>query len=78
MAKGSGGPSWSFGAFFAFWASTESEATVKKSCKTAKATARATTKARAASKKPVIASRKSCSATGTGLSHYILTDRKAK
>jgi len=29
-------------------------------------------------KKSVIASRKSCSATGTGLSHYILTDRKAK
>ena len=29
-------------------------------------------------KKAVIASRKSCSPTGTGLSHYILTDRKAK
>lgn len=29
-------------------------------------------------KKDVIASRKSCSARGTGLSHYILTDRKAK
>ena len=29
-------------------------------------------------KKTVIASRKSCSTTGTGLSHYILTDRKAK
>jgi modified peptide precursor CbpA len=29
-------------------------------------------------KKTVIASRKSCTATGTGLSHYILTDRKAK
>lgn len=29
-------------------------------------------------KKSVIASRKSCSATGTGLSHYILSDRKAK
>ncbi|HEX9398905.1 MAG TPA: modified peptide precursor CbpA [Anaeromyxobacter sp.] len=29
-------------------------------------------------KKNVIASRKSCSATGTGLSHYILTDRKGK
>jgi modified peptide precursor CbpA len=29
-------------------------------------------------KSSVIASRKSCSATGTGLSHYILTDRKAK
>jgi modified peptide precursor CbpA len=29
-------------------------------------------------KKSVIASRKSCSATGTGLSHYILTDRKTK
>jgi modified peptide precursor CbpA len=29
-------------------------------------------------KKSAIASRKSCSATGTGLSHYILTDRKAK
>lgn len=29
-------------------------------------------------KKSVIASRKSCSATGTGLSHYILADRKAK
>lgn len=29
-------------------------------------------------KKAIIASRKSCNATGTGLSHYILTDRKAK
>jgi modified peptide precursor CbpA len=27
---------------------------------------------------PVIAYRKSCKATGTGLSHYILADRKAK
>ena len=29
-------------------------------------------------KKPVIAYRKKCQATGTGLSHYILMDRKAK
>ncbi len=29
-------------------------------------------------KKSVIAKRKSCKATGTGLSHYILMDRKAK
>ena len=29
-------------------------------------------------KKTVIASRKSCSATGTGLSHYILTGKKTK
>ncbi len=29
-------------------------------------------------KKAVIASRKSCQATGTGLSHYLFTDRKAK
>jgi modified peptide precursor CbpA len=29
-------------------------------------------------KKTVIASRKSCKAAGTGLSHYILADRKAK
>ena len=29
-------------------------------------------------KKAVIAYRKSCKATGTGLSHYILMDRKAK
>jgi len=29
-------------------------------------------------KKSVIASRKSCSAKGTGLSHYILMDEKAK
>ena len=29
-------------------------------------------------KKGVIASRKSCKASGTGLSHYVLTDRKAK
>ena len=29
-------------------------------------------------KKDVIASRKSCDASGTGLSHYILMDRKAK
>jgi modified peptide precursor CbpA len=42
---------------------------VKKSCKP--------TKTKAA-KKSVIASRKSCTAKGTGLSHYILTDRKAK
>jgi len=30
------------------------------------------------SKKAVIAYRKRCKATGTGLSHYILMDRKAK
>ncbi|HOD82603.1 MAG: hypothetical protein BWX88_03871 [Planctomycetes bacterium ADurb.Bin126] len=30
------------------------------------------------SKKVVIAVRKSCKARGTGLSHYILMDRKAK
>ena len=30
------------------------------------------------SKKVVIASRKSCKARGTGLSHYILMDRKAR
>jgi modified peptide precursor CbpA len=30
------------------------------------------------SSKKVIAYRKSCTATGTGLSHYILMDRKAK
>jgi len=29
-------------------------------------------------KKDVIASRKSCDASGTGLSHYILMDRKSK
>ena len=29
-------------------------------------------------KKDVIASRKSCKADGTGLSHYILMDRKKK
>jgi modified peptide precursor CbpA len=29
-------------------------------------------------KKDVIAHRKSCAAKGTGLSHYILVDRKAK
>ncbi|HTP49897.1 MAG TPA: modified peptide precursor CbpA [Anaeromyxobacteraceae bacterium] len=29
-------------------------------------------------KKSIIASRKSCSASGTGLSHYILTHRKVK
>jgi modified peptide precursor CbpA len=29
-------------------------------------------------RKDVIAYRKSCAATGTGLSHYILMDRKAK
>ncbi len=29
-------------------------------------------------KKDVIASRKSCDASGTGLSHYILMDKKAK
>ena len=29
-------------------------------------------------KKEVIAHRKSCDASGTGLSHYILMDRKAK
>jgi len=31
-----------------------------------------------ASKKDVIATRRSCDASGTGLSHYILMDRKAK
>ena len=31
-----------------------------------------------AEKKPVIAYRKKCQARGTGLSHYILMDRKAK
>lgn len=30
------------------------------------------------SKKAVIAYRKSCKAIGTGLSHYILMDKKAK
>ena len=30
------------------------------------------------SKKDVIAYRKTCKATGTGLSHYILMDKKAK
>lgn len=30
------------------------------------------------SQKKVIAIRKSCSADGTGLSHYILMDKKAK
>jgi modified peptide precursor CbpA len=29
-------------------------------------------------KKDVIASRKACDASGTGLSHYILMDKKAK
>ena len=72
MAKGSGGPSWSFGAFFVFRPTTESEANVSKACKP-KGAGKAKT-----AKKGVIASRKSCSATGTGLSHYILTDRKAK
>jgi modified peptide precursor CbpA len=71
MAKGSGGPSWSFGALFVFRPSTESEANVSK-CKTKDAGKMKPVK------KSVIASRKSCSATGTGLSHYILTDRKAK
>lgn len=28
--------------------------------------------------KPVIASRKSCNAAGTGLSHYILMDKKGQ
>ena len=31
-----------------------------------------------AAKKAVIAYRKTCKATGTGLSHYILMDKKAK
>ena len=73
MAKGSGGPVFgSFGALFVFRPSTESEANVSKASKTKREG-----KARSA-KKTVIASRKSCSATGTGLSHYTLTDRKAK
>ena len=57
---------------FFFRPSTESEASVSKERKVKGA---GKTKA---VKKSVIASRKSCSATGTGLSHYILTDRKAK
>jgi modified peptide precursor CbpA len=55
-----------------FRPSTESEANVTKVSKTKRAG-----KAKPA-KKTVIASRKSCRTTGTGLSHYILTDRKAK
>lgn len=34
--------------------------------------------AKKSAKKSVIASRKSCDATGTGLSHYILTNEKVK
>jgi modified peptide precursor CbpA len=71
MAKGSGGPSWSFGVLSFFRPSTESEANMSKSKTTGAGKARP-------AKKSVIASRKSCSATGTGLSHYILADRKAK
>ncbi len=66
------------GSFRVFRDLHEGEANVKKTCKTTCKVAKATTKAKAA-RKSVIASRKSCSATGTGLSHYyILTDRKAK
>lgn len=36
------------------------------------------TKMNSAAKKTVIAYRKKCQAKGTGLSHYILMDRKAK
>jgi modified peptide precursor CbpA len=35
-------------------------------------------KAKAEPKKEVIASRKSCKATGTGLSHYVMMDAKRK
>jgi modified peptide precursor CbpA len=38
----------------------------------------AMTKAERKSKKDVIATRKTCKADGTGLSHYILMDKKAK
>ncbi len=34
-------------------------------------------KAKETKKKSVIASRKSCSPDGTGLSHYVLMDKKA-
>jgi len=72
MAKGSGGPSWSFGALFRFAPRTKSEAIVRKTCKS-----KGVEKTKTA-KKSIIASRKSCSASGTGLSHYILTHRKVK
>jgi modified peptide precursor CbpA len=36
------------------------------------------TKQKKNTKKPVIAYRKKCQAKGTGLSHYILADKKSK
>ncbi|NQT85603.1 modified peptide precursor CbpA [bacterium] len=36
------------------------------------------TSKKSSEKKDVIASRKACDAAGTGLSHYILMDRKKK
>jgi len=69
MAKGSGGPSWSFGAFFRC-RHGRTEPNVSKTGKK--------NGAKKAAKKTVIASRKSCKATGTGLSHYVLMDPKAK
>lgn len=66
MVKGSGGPSWSFGALLHCRHPQNEESNVKKTGK------------KKGAKKTVIASRKSCKAAGTGLSHYILMDKKAK
>jgi modified peptide precursor CbpA len=68
MAKGSGGPFWPPGPCVHLEISEER--TVKKAS-AKKGQGKGTTKA-------VIASRRSCKAKGTGLSHYVLMDRKAK
>jgi len=63
MVKDSDGRWASVGILFLLFSTTrESEKKMKKTPK----------------KKDVIAYRKTCKATGTGLSHYILMDKKAK
>jgi modified peptide precursor CbpA len=62
MVKGSDSPAWGLSGPSFFGPLLVKESHMKKQSK----------------KKDVIAFRKSCKAQGTGLSHYILMDRKAK
>jgi modified peptide precursor CbpA len=68
MAKDSDGRSTSVGVLFCCFPQAQKERNMKNPPKKCKITA----------KKDVIAYRKTCKAQGTGLSHYILMDKKAK
>lgn len=72
MAKGSAGPILVLRGPFRVFGPSGSEVHVSTTSK-----AKAAGKKKVA-KKSVIASRKSCGAKGTGLSHYILMNEKAK